>query len=222
MQRPDADSIRDLETVAIRRRRRIVVGATLLAITLFAGYRAAHGQETMDSYKLGRDAQQGKLITPVTLNLSGKDPETVYLGSYLVNAQAGCNSCHTCPAYKTVNPFTVLAPSLGVTASAGPVNVSGFLAGGTPFSLHANGLGIVSTNLTPNSAGLPNGMTLADFTNAMQNGQVASRPGHILQFHPWPVYRKMYANDLFAIYEYLSSIPVGQPGVCSDTDQTAP
>jgi hypothetical protein len=65
-------------------------------------------------------------------------------------------------------------------------------------------------------------MTLDDFTNAMQNGQVSSKPGHILQFHPWPVYRKMYQNDLFAIYEYLSSIPVAKPGGCTDTDQTEP
>jgi hypothetical protein len=176
----------------------------------------------MDAYKLGRDAQQGKLITPVTLNLAGKDPETVYLGSYLVNAQGGCNSCHTCPSYKSINPFAVLTPSLGPAASPGSVNVSRFLAGGTPFSLHPNGAGIVSGNLAPNSAGLPGGMTLDAFTNAMQNGTVASQPGHILLFHPWPVYRKMYANDIFAIYEYLSSIPVGQPGVCTDTDQTEP
>jgi hypothetical protein len=199
------------------------VGATLLAIALFAGYRAAEGQETMDSYKFGRDAQQGKLITPVTLNLSGKDPEVVYLGSYLVNAQGGCNSCHTCPSYKATNPFIVLSSALGPVTTPGPINAARFLAGGTPFSIHGNsGNGIVSANLNPNSAGLPNGMTFDDFTNAMQNGQVSSKPGHILQFHPWPIYRKMYTNDLFAIYEYLSSTPVAHAGACSDTDQTEP
>jgi hypothetical protein len=220
MQRIVRDLICDLEIVAIRRRRHVFVGATLIAITLFAGYRAAHGQETMDSYKFGRDAQQGKKINPVSLNLTGKNPEIVYLGSYLVNGQGGCNSCHTCPSYKATDPYKVGGDNLDGTDSPGPVNAARFLAGGTPFSQRAQGKGIVSSNLTPNSAGLPNGMTFDDFKNAMQNGRVSSKPGHTLQIHPWPVYRKMYDNDLFAIYEYLSSLPATRPGVCSDSEET--
>ena len=38
-------------------------------------------------------------IAPVKLNLKDKDPELVGLGSYIVNAQGGCNDCHTCPSY---------------------------------------------------------------------------------------------------------------------------
>jgi hypothetical protein len=39
--------------------------------------------------------QQGFAIAPVPLNLVGKDPALVGLGSYIVNAQADCNGCHT-------------------------------------------------------------------------------------------------------------------------------
>ena len=39
--------------------------------------------------------QQGFAIAPVPLNLAGKDPALVGLGSYIVNAQADCNGCHT-------------------------------------------------------------------------------------------------------------------------------
>jgi hypothetical protein len=55
-------------------------------------------------------------------------------------------------------------------------------------------------------------MTYDDFKNAMQNGEVSRKPGHVLQVMPWPVYRKMYENDLNAIYQYLSALPPAQPG----------
>jgi hypothetical protein len=46
----------------------------------------------------------GQQIVPaIRLNLNGKDPNTVYLGSYLVNA-IGCSDCHTNPQY-IGNPF---------------------------------------------------------------------------------------------------------------------
>ena len=56
-------------------------------ITLVVGYHFASAQQTLDAYKFGRDAQQGKKIAPVPLNLQGKNPELVYLGRYLVNGQ---------------------------------------------------------------------------------------------------------------------------------------
>jgi hypothetical protein len=39
--------------------------------------------------------QLGFAIAPVPLNLVGKAPALVGLGSYIVNAQADCNGCHT-------------------------------------------------------------------------------------------------------------------------------
>ena len=38
-------------------------------------------------------------IAPVPLNLRGKDRALVGLGSYIVNAQSGCNDCHTNPPF---------------------------------------------------------------------------------------------------------------------------
>src|ERR1700674_4617635 len=47
-----------------------------------------------------RDADESKIrqgfeIAPVTLHLDGKDRDLVGLGSYIVNAQADCNGCHS-------------------------------------------------------------------------------------------------------------------------------
>jgi hypothetical protein len=39
--------------------------------------------------------QQGFAIAPVQLNLAGKNRALVGLGSYIVNAQADCNGCHS-------------------------------------------------------------------------------------------------------------------------------
>ncbi len=41
----------------------------------------------------------GFQIAPVTLNTRGKSVRLVGLGSYIVNAQGGCNDCHTHPSY---------------------------------------------------------------------------------------------------------------------------
>ena len=43
--------------------------------------------------------QQGFAISPVELNLAGKDPLKVGLGSYLVNAIGDCSGCHSFPQY---------------------------------------------------------------------------------------------------------------------------
>ncbi|MBV9273590.1 MAG: hypothetical protein JO333_06830, partial [Verrucomicrobia bacterium] len=56
--------------------------------------------------ELEREVEIGFRISPVKLNLKDKDPERVGLGSYIVNAQGGCNDCHTCPSYAPKhNPF---------------------------------------------------------------------------------------------------------------------
>lgn len=182
-----------------------------------------NAQETADSYRLGRDAEQGKKIAPVPLNVTRKNAQLIYRGSYIVNGHGGCNSCHTCPSYKATNPFKVGANSLGSTDSPGPINTTNYLAGGTPFAGRGTpfqGSVLISANLTPDSSGRPGGMTFQDFLNAMQNGEVSSKPGHILQVMPWPTFRHLYQNDLRAIYEYLSAIPSAKPGTCTAQAQT--
>lgn len=184
-------------------------------VIVFLGYRIAIGQETLDSFKFSRDAQQGKLVTPVPLNLKDKNPDLVYLGSYLVNVQGGCNSCHTCPTYKGPDPY--------VTGSAAPINATNYLAGGTPFpgrGVPFRGPTLTAPNLTPDSSGLPGGLTYDDFKDGMQSGHVSSKPGHVLKVMPWPQFRNLYENDLAAIYQYLSAIPPAQPGNCTGNDQS--
>jgi hypothetical protein len=159
----------------------------------------------------------------VPLNLQGKNPELVYLGSYLVNGQGGCNLCHTCPSYKGTDPHKVGAPGVGPPDSPGPINTANYLAGGAPFpgrGVPFRGSILTASNLTPDNSGLPGGLTYDDFKNGMQNGEVSSKPGHILQVMPWPVFRHLYENDLQAIYQYLSAIPSANPGTCTGDGQT--
>src|SRR5229473_5226289 len=54
--------------------------------------RAGEGSEPdQDESKV----QMGFAIAPVPLNLDGKNKSLVGLGSYIVNAQSGCNGCHS-------------------------------------------------------------------------------------------------------------------------------
>jgi hypothetical protein len=182
----------------------------VLAVLSFAGYRYAEGQES--AFEIAR----GKQISPVTLNLNGKNPALVYLGSYLVNGVGGCNDCHTCPSYKGTNPFMVGGQALGPVTTPGPVNATNYLAGGVPFGP------LTSPNLTPDSSGRPGGMDFTKFANAIQNGADPDHPGQILQIMPWPVYRHMTTTDLAAVYSYLSALPPAQPGACTGSGETGP
>jgi hypothetical protein len=147
---------------------------------------------------------QGFLIAPVNLNLAGKNHDLVGLGSYLVNAVAGCSDCHTSPPYAAGgNPF------LGQPKM---INTAGYLAGGTAFGP------VTSRNLTPNGKGLPEGHTLQEFVTILRTGadleQLHTTLSPLLQVMPWPVFQNMTDRDIQAIYEYLSTIPCieGGPG----------
>jgi hypothetical protein len=136
---------------------------------------------------------KGFAIAPVPLNLNGLDRNLVGLGSYLVNGVGGCNDCHTNPPYaQGGNPF------LGQRER---INRRGYLAGGTPFGP------VVSRNITPDAKRRPGGLTYEQFVAAIRRGQDADNPGRLLQVMPWPVYGKMTANDLRAVFEYLRAIP---------------
>src|SRR4029077_17187392 len=91
------------------------------------------------------EIQPGLAISPVTLNLEGKDIELVGLGSYIVNAQGGCNDCHTCPSYAPGhNPIP--PPIFGVGGD-GQINAATYLAGGVDFGPPGNV--VPSANLAP-------------------------------------------------------------------------
>ena len=161
-----------------------VVGATLACVGLtLVG--------TLSSSPRGRTDDQGDeadsririgfAIAPVQLNLEGKNPALVGLGSYIVNTE-GCNDCHS------AGPPTQYAPG-GNPYLGQPkvVNTKTYLGGGRNFGKVFLGPGglpgiagpnappIISRNLTPapdNKTGLPGGdITLDKFLTIMTTGK---------------------------------------------------
>lgn len=167
----------------------------LLAVALAATATAAAAQD--DAAKI----RKGFAIAPVPLDMAGKNPSLVGLGSYIVNAQGGCNDCHTEPNYAPGGD-----PFLGQPEQ---INVEGYLAGGRAFGP------FLSRNLTPNASGLPAGLTREQFVFVLDTGAdvkgrppfVPSEDNDLLQVMPWPVHRNMVQRDKLAIYEYLRAIP---------------
>jgi hypothetical protein len=169
----------------------------LLAITLLAGIGVVGAAAALPAQG-GSEIRQGAAIAPVPLDMHGLNPALVREGSFIVNAQGGCNDCHTVPSYAPGgNPF------LGEPEV---INAPCYLAGGGVFGP------FVSRNLTPRANGLPAGRTLAEFKDLMRNGtDYRGDNTPILQVMPWPVYGKMSDRELSAIYEFLRAIPVIDP-----------
>lgn len=146
--------------------------------------------------------QIGYAIAPVPLDVKGKNPALVGLGSYIVNAAGDCAGCHSNPQYAEGGD-----PHLGQPAV---VDQDGYLVGGAPLFGP-----FLPRNLTPNANGLPAGLTLEQFLFVMTTGAdvkhrppfVPSEENDLLQVMPWPVFRNMTEHDLRAIYEYLRAIP---------------
>jgi len=165
----------------------VIFGMTLAAVALTAQ---------------GSRIQRGADLAPVPLDMTGLNPALVREGSYIVNAQGGCNDCHTIPSYAAGgNPFAG-EPTV--------INAACYLAGGAPF-----GPGIVSRNLTPRGPDhLPANRTLDQFKEIMHHGRDFRNPPDatpILQVMPWPVYGNMSDRELEAIYEFLRAIPTIDP-----------
>jgi len=99
---------------------------------------------------------RGYQIAPVPLTLRNRDRKLVGLGSYIVNAQGGCNDCHTWPNYAPGGD-----PFLGQPEQ---INTARYLAGGRPFGP------VVSANITPFKNGMPAGLTLSEFIEAIRTG----------------------------------------------------
>jgi hypothetical protein len=176
-------------------------------VVLFAGFvvtvpispSRVQGQGADGSDDSESKVKRGFAIAPVPLNLEGKKRALVGLGSYIVNAQGGCNDCHTCPSYAPGHdPFA---------GGDGQINAINYLAGGVPFGP------TLSANITPDAEGKPNGLSLEQFVQAIRTG-TDPRNNHLLQVMPWPIFRNMTDRDLRAIYEYLSAIPHEEPGSC--------
>jgi len=171
--------------------------------------------------------EQGFEIAPVHLNLEGKNRALVGLGSYIVNAQADCDGCHS------AGPRTEFAmggnPYFGQKEKVNPAT---YLGGGRDFGelVPPPGIGsahIISRNLTPTpKTGLPEGdHTFEEFLTILRTGKdfdhlhptCTGAPnsgcvpmpfdGDLLQIMPWPIQQHMSDHDIRAIYEYLRAIP---------------
>jgi len=181
--------------------------------------------------------ERGLEIAPVPLNLEGKNRRLVGIGSYIVNAQADCNGCHS------AGPPTEFAsggnPYFGQSEKVNPAT---YLGGGRNFGPISGppSPDIVTRNLTPSTkTGLPEGEhTFEEFLTILRTGKdfdhlhpncsmsvttncfppVPPFDGDLLQIMPWPIYQHMSDHDIRAIYEYLKAIPCIQgnypgPGV---------
>jgi hypothetical protein len=189
--------------------------------------RADSNQDTEQSL-----IQRGFEIAPVPLNLAGKDRNLVGLGSFLVNAVADCNGCHTSGQPPNFNYAAGFNPYFGQPKKVDPKT---YLGGGQDFGPAGTGPGyagpdIISRNLTPDKTGKPEGgRSLSEFMAILKTGKdfdhlhptctavtpVPSPPncipapvdGELLQVMPWPVFQNMTDHQIEAIYEYLSAIP---------------
>ena len=192
------------------------VAVLFTAVTVISNSPLKGDDNDRNRDELEREVEIGFRISPVKLNLKDKDPERVGLGSYIVNAQAGCNDCHTCPSYAPKhNPFP---PPFGVSGD-GQINSANYMAGGIAFGPPPP-VGVISANLTPDATGKPHGLTLEQFEIALRTGHDPLDPKFgLLAVMPWPYFRHMTGHDLDAIYAYLSAIPSVTPGSCTGAGQ---
>ena len=213
-----------MKTITLRRS--LGAGSIAAAIALLAGFGPTNKAFAENSDNDEARVKRGFEIAPVPLNLAGKNPELVGLGSYLVNGVEGCNDCHS------AGPQTTYAPGGNPYFKGNPptvINQATYLGGGRNFgSLLPGTPEIVSRNLTPDRTGRPSGgLTFAQFVHILRTGEdldhlhpncsaavrsncfPALQPfnGDLLQIMPWPVYQNMAERDLRAIYEYLSAVP---------------
>jgi hypothetical protein len=167
--------------------------------------------------------QIGLAAAPVHLNMAGRNPAQVGLGSYLVNVAGDCNGCHS------AGPQTQYLgnPYFGQAKMENPAT---YLGGGRDFGVlipGTNSAHIISRNLTPDSTGVPEGgASFDEFVSSMRTGvdpdhlhptcaQGAVNPGcipfpfngNLLQIMPWPNFQDYSDQDLRAIYEYLKAVP---------------
>jgi hypothetical protein len=126
-------------------------------------------------------------IAPVPLNLMGKDPWKVGLGSYLVNAVGDCNGCHTGGGPPNFNYASGGNPYFGQPTKTDPTT---YLEGGTDFGPAVPpvpgvypptdywlpsgpyvGPDIITRNLTPDKTGrAEGGRTLEQFREILRRG----------------------------------------------------
>jgi hypothetical protein len=119
--------------------------------------------------------KQGLEIAPVKLNLTGKDPAEVGLGSYLTNAVGDCSGYHSYPEYlekggpgsnpAAGDPFEGKPSTQSVFKQlVANFNSKHYLADGQCFGSY------MARDLTPDTHGLPEGLTQVEFVKALRTG----------------------------------------------------
>ena len=145
----------------------VVATINLAGMWISASQVQAQDRRSDDEGKI----RKGLEIAPVPLNMHGKNPALVGLGSYLVNGEGDCNGCHSAgpPTQFTPdgNPYQ-LAPPFGGVKKANPANY----LGGRPklVPLIPGSASIISRNLTPDKTGMPvGGRTFSRFRSHYAN-----------------------------------------------------
>jgi len=220
-----------------------VFAALIVAGVLFSSRSGQASNDNNGSQDEKRMIEIGLAVaasTGIQLNMTGKDPDMVGLGSYLANVSGDCNGCHS------AGPSTAFAPGGNpfLLPGAPPprfngtrrINPATYLGGGRSFGSFGPGAKgeIISRNLTPDSTGRPEGNTLSDFKLIMRTGKdldhdhpscsatittnCLSFPfnGDLLQVMPWPNFQDMTDRQLTALYVFLSAVqclegPAGEP-----------
>jgi hypothetical protein len=200
------------------------VGTVAVSVTIMAMVSSSVRVKASDDP--GRDddlVRRGFEIAPVPPKLERQDWRAVGLGSYLVNAIGSCNDCHSAGPQTQYLPGG--NPYFGQPTKTNPAT---YLGGGRNFGPIAGPTSpdIISRNLTPDKTGLPiGGRTFEQFRKIIRTGQDLDHlhpncsatvttnclpppfDGSLLQIMPWPSYHHMTAGDLWAVYEYLSTLP---------------
>ncbi len=196
-------------------------GAVVAAVVISASF--SNGPRAKAQSRGDSRVQLGWAAVPVPLNMKGRNPAMVGLGSYLVNVAGDCNGCHS------AGPQTEYArggnPYFNQTTM---VNAATYLGGGRDFgALIPGSYHIISRNLTPDASGLPEGgNTFDQFVAIMRTGVdpdhrhpacavgtidptciPAPFDANLLQIMPWPNFKDYSDQDLRAIYEYLRAVP---------------
>jgi hypothetical protein len=216
-----------------------IVFALGISVSLSPGRAAYDNNGAQDEKEMIQIGLTTAATSGIYLNMAGKDPDLVGLGSYLVNVAGDCNGCHTQnPSTEYLpagNPYLLVPPN-GPFIGVKKINPKTYLGGGSDFGVFPSPGGtvhIISRNLTPGKSGMPEGdHTLAQFMQIIRTGidldnahpncsnlintncLFAPFDGSKLQVMPWPNFQNMTDRQITAIYTYLSAIPCleGGPG----------
>lgn len=142
---------------------------------------------------------------PAELKASTPQPEDPEYGAYMTNA-AVCGDCHT-PTDDKGRPLEGME-----------------YAGGFTMIMH-DGMAVNSSNLTPHETGLGawSRQQFIDRFKALDSPaarNIPMSPGQNNTIMPWTYYATMTAEDLGAIYDYLSSLKPVDNAVVKYPDQT--